>query len=77
RGNAPRLRCQYHGWEYDSRGAVCKIPDAACFVPVRRGSERLTALRVATLGALVFVSLSEDGASLEEHLGEATVARAS
>ena len=26
-GSAMRLRCQYHGWEYDGRGAVCKIPD--------------------------------------------------
>jgi phenylpropionate dioxygenase-like ring-hydroxylating dioxygenase large terminal subunit len=76
RGNAVRLRCQYHGWEYDGRGAVCKIPDAACFVPVKRGSERLTPLRTATLGALVFVSLAEQGPTLEEHLGVATTALA-
>jgi phenylpropionate dioxygenase-like ring-hydroxylating dioxygenase large terminal subunit len=72
RGNAVRLRCQVHGWEYDGRGAVCKIPDAACFVPVRRGSERLTALRAKALGSLIFVSLADLGPSLEEHLGEAT-----
>src|SRR5262245_17382833 len=34
RGRSPRIVCQYHGWEYDSEGAVCKVPDAACFVPI-------------------------------------------
>jgi choline monooxygenase len=70
RGSAPRLRCQYHGWEYDGDGAVCKIPDAGCFVPVRRGGERLRARRVATLGKLLFVSLADEGPGLRAWLGE-------
>ena len=28
RGNAERLRCQYHGWEYNADGHTGKIPDA-------------------------------------------------
>lgn len=68
-GNAPRMRCQYHGWEYDGDGAVCKIPDAACFTPVRRGGERLVAYRTETLGALVFVTLDDHAPALTEHLG--------
>ena len=70
RGSTPRLRCQYHGWEYDGDGAACKIPDAACFVPVRRGSERLRAYRVATLGQLVFVTLDDQAPDLRSYLGE-------
>lgn len=68
-GRGRRLRCQYHGWEYDDAGEVAKIPDAACFVPVRRGSERLQELRVATLGRLIFVSLTAEGPDLETTLG--------
>jgi nitrite reductase/ring-hydroxylating ferredoxin subunit len=59
-GSAERLRCQYHGWEYSGAdGEVCTVPDAASFVPLGRKGlrERLRALRVETLGGLVFVSL--------------------
>jgi choline monooxygenase len=72
RGRSPRMTCQYHGWEYDGEGAVCKVPDAGCFVPIRRGAERLARHRAARLGKLVFVSLRDDGPGLEETLGERT-----
>jgi phenylpropionate dioxygenase-like ring-hydroxylating dioxygenase large terminal subunit len=69
RGNQRRLRCQYHGWEYDADGVACKIPDAACFVPLTKGDLRLQPIRVDTLGPLVFVSLAPTGAGLRESLG--------
>jgi choline monooxygenase len=72
-GSAARIRCPYHGWEYDRDGGVCKMPDAACFAPVRRGGERLVEVTTATLGSLVFVRFSPAGPSLEEHLGERAV----
>ncbi len=75
RGRAKRFVCQYHGWEYDGRGAVCRVPEASAFVPLKRGGERLTTLRSATLGALVFVSLSDQATELEAHLGGATAER--
>lgn len=74
-GSAERLRCRYHGWEYDGAdGEVCVIPDASSFVPLGRkgGRERLKSLRVEMLGGLVFVSLENTGPSLREHLGEET-----
>jgi phenylpropionate dioxygenase-like ring-hydroxylating dioxygenase large terminal subunit len=71
-GKAHKLRCRYHGWEYDGAGAVSKIPDAACFVPVRRGSERLSPLRTQALGGVHFVSLASEGPDLRASLGEAT-----
>jgi phenylpropionate dioxygenase-like ring-hydroxylating dioxygenase large terminal subunit len=73
-GSARRMRCQYHGWEYDDDGLVAKIPDAACFIPIQRGGERLREVRCATLGRLVFASLEAEGPSLEEHLGPRVVA---
>src|SRR5438132_76724 len=26
-GHAARMRCQYHGWEYDDAGRTIKVPD--------------------------------------------------
>src|SRR5918995_701064 len=33
RGNTEKLRCQYHGWEYNAEGGTGKIPDAKAFRP--------------------------------------------
>jgi choline monooxygenase len=71
-GSSKRLRCQYHGWEYDADGRTCGVPDAASFVPIRKRGEGLQRLRVATCGQLVFASIAEDGLSLREELGEST-----
>lgn len=70
RGTSARIRCQYHGWEYDADGRSLGVPDASSFVPIRRGGECLRRFRAATCGQLVFVSLAERGASLREALGE-------
>lgn len=68
-GHSKRLQCQYHGWEYDDAGYAVKIPDAACFTPVSRTSERLFPFRTERLGPLIFVSLAAEGPSLAECLG--------
>ncbi len=72
RGTSPRLRCQYHGWEYDADGCSLRIPDAKSFAPLGKGSEQLRRFRAATCGQLVFVSLAAHGPSLREALGEVT-----
>jgi phenylpropionate dioxygenase-like ring-hydroxylating dioxygenase large terminal subunit len=74
RGTSPRIRCRYHGWEYDDDGKTCRVPDAPSFVPIRRGSEQLRRFRCATLGQLVFVSLAERGPELRDALGADTCA---
>jgi phenylpropionate dioxygenase-like ring-hydroxylating dioxygenase large terminal subunit len=71
-GRCDRIRCQYHGWEYDDEGAVRKVPDARSFLPIERGGEGLRQLRAATCGKLVFVSLAAEGPALAESLGEET-----
>ena len=69
-GNQPNvLRCQYHGWEYDSAGDTRKIPDARSFKPLEAGTLGLTKYRVATAGQLIFVNLSKEAPSLLEWLG--------
>lgn len=72
RGSMPKIRCRYHGWEYDAEGRTCGVPDAPALVPLKRGSERLRRFRAETCGQLVFVSLAELGPSLREALGEPT-----
>jgi choline monooxygenase len=69
RGSSPELRCQYHGWEFNDAGRTGKIPDAKSFRPFDRENACLKQFRVATYGALVFVSLAEDGPTLQEYFG--------
>jgi phenylpropionate dioxygenase-like ring-hydroxylating dioxygenase large terminal subunit len=70
RGHAPRLRCQYHGWEYDYDGRTGKIPSPKNFVPFDRDQDCLPLYRVDTCGQLVFVSLAPSGPSLRDQLGD-------
>ncbi len=67
-GQSERLKCQYHGWEFDGAGRTGRIPEAKTFRPWDRGNSCLKTFRVAMWGELIFVSLSEDGPPLEEFL---------
>ena len=71
-GSSPTLACQYHGWEYTQDGRTAYIPEAQCFKPLPGGPECLRKFRTETRGALVFVSLDDNGPSLEEYLGPLT-----
>ncbi len=68
-GQAERIKCQYHGWEYDETGNVRKIPDARAFRPLEPGVLGLKRYQAATCGQLIFVSLAEDPPPLREFLG--------
>jgi phenylpropionate dioxygenase-like ring-hydroxylating dioxygenase large terminal subunit len=39
------IKCQYHGWEYDSTGNTCRIPDAQSFRPLAKGELGLPGVR--------------------------------
>ena len=67
-GNRDVLRCRYHGWEYDAGGELSKLPDGPSFKGFKVGGRRLCALRVETLGPLVFVSGAEDAPPLRDWL---------
>lgn len=69
-GQVGRLKCQYHGWEYDQTGNVRKIPDARAFKPLEPGMLGLKRYRTATCGTLLFVSLADNPPPLADFLGE-------
>ena len=62
--------CPYHGWTYDTAGALTVVPDESRFpggVPCEERS--LKPVRVETWGGLVWVCLDPDAAPLKEYLG--------
>ncbi|OWK39365.1 aromatic ring-hydroxylating oxygenase subunit alpha [Fimbriiglobus ruber] len=69
KANSERLKCQYHGWEFDQEGRTGKIPDARAFRPWDRENACLRRFRLETCGELVFVNFSDNGMSLREWLG--------
>ncbi|GAB5407051.1 MAG: SRPBCC family protein [Aureliella sp.] len=66
KGCTRRLRCQYHGWEYDTCGDVRKIPDSQSFRPLKKGQLALTKLRTVTLGKAVLVNTELEPESTEQ-----------
>ncbi len=70
KGSSPKLRCQYHGWEYDASGATQRIPLAQNFAPLDRASLRIPVYRVETLGPLVFVNLDAIAPDLRTAAGD-------
>lgn len=68
-GNTERLRCRYHGWEFNKDGTTGKIPDAKAFRPWDRENSCLRRFRVETCGDLVFVNLGDGSVSLREWVG--------
>ncbi len=68
------LKCQYHGWEYDSDGNTCKIPDAQSFRPLKKGELGLREYRTETVGQLIFVTLNENAPDLRTFLHPELVA---
>src|SRR5262249_16872179 len=63
------LKCQIHGWEYDHHGKLTRMPDGRHFRVVKAPDFALGSFRVGTCGPFVFVNLSPEGPSFEEHLG--------
>lgn len=69
-GHCKRFVCPYHGWEWDSAGALCKIPLAARF-PQGFDAKRRTLAPIAceVFAGIVWVCLSEPSMTLAEYLG--------
>lgn len=71
RGNSTVFRCMYHGWLYDTRGALVGVPFPGGygegFDPGALGL--VAAPRVDSYRGFVFASLSPEGPGLPEHLG--------
>src|SRR5437868_5580084 len=71
RGTAHTLTCPYHGWQFNGKGNVCKIPDAECFKGLKKeGSHALLQLPLETLEHLIFIRTNNNSAcTLEEFFG--------
>ena len=68
-GRAEKLRCQYHGWEFNKEGRTGQIPDAGAFRPWDRENACLRGFRLETCGEVVFICLSDSAPSLRDWLG--------
>jgi phenylpropionate dioxygenase-like ring-hydroxylating dioxygenase large terminal subunit len=70
RGHATKLACAFHGWEYDIDGALSKAHDPHCFPQGLPAEElALRAVRCASWGGFVFISLNPEVEPLSEYLG--------
>jgi len=79
RGHDPKIRCQYHGWQYDCDGRTAQIPEPKNFAPFTdRAADSLEQFRVETCGQLLFVSLDRAAPPLAEQFADdhATIATA-
>lgn len=68
-GHAERLRCQYHGWEFNKEGSTGQIPDARAFRPWDRENSCLRRFRLERCGEVLFLCLNDSAPSLQEWLG--------
>lgn len=71
-GNSPGFRCPYHGWNYRSNGKLAGIPYKDGYSDEFMKDPLLDLgrpARVDSYRGFIFVSLSPDGMSLDEHLG--------
>lgn len=57
-GVASKLRCRYHGWTYDLRGALRGVPEWDGVEDFARGEQGLPGFAVAERGPFVFVALT-------------------
>src|SRR5215510_2733290 len=72
RGNTRVFRCAYHGWTFDNAGDLLGVSFRSGYDESFR-KEEMGMTRVPRLGSyrgLLFASLSADGISLDEHLGQ-------
>lgn len=68
-GNSSKMRCQYHGWEYQADGRTGRIPQPKNFMPFDSDTTCLPTYRVETAGQLVFVSVADQPPSLQSFFG--------
>lgn len=73
RGNKRHFQCPYHGWTYDTRGALVGVPirggQRAAFQPEVWGLHRVP--RIESYRGFCFGSMNPGVNTLEEHLGDA------
>ncbi len=66
-----RVRCPYHGWTYDDRGALESVPAEQHFEPAELAGVALESLPVVQWRGLVFLALGPAPVPFEAWLGVA------
>ncbi len=70
-GNAPQMRCPYHGWTYSLEGELKGTPDFSEVCDFNRAENGLLPIETAIWEQWVFARIEESGAaSLENFLGK-------
>lgn len=74
-GWSPKMRCPFHGWTWDTEGALVDLPCEWDFPHVTADEYRLPQLRVDTWGGFVFVNFDDcpdelRAPPLHEYLGD-------
>jgi len=71
RGNTKRFQCWYHGWTYDTKGALVGATGAEAYDANFRSQDHgLTKVaRMDNYRGFIFASLSEDGQPFEDFIG--------
>jgi phenylpropionate dioxygenase-like ring-hydroxylating dioxygenase large terminal subunit len=74
-GNADKITCPYHGWEFNRAGLVTHVPNAADFRQGNPcGTRSIAELRCEELFGLVWFNMDPKAPSLAASLGTAVVA---
>ena len=68
-GQAPQLRCPYHGWTYSLSGELKGTPDFAGVCDFARESNGLVPVELSEWENWVFVRLNSGGPTLQQFLG--------
>jgi fatty-acyl-CoA synthase len=76
RGNATTFRCPYHGWTFDTAGALVGVPFAGGYgdLEPKKNLALGRVPRVDSIHGFVFGSFAPEGPTLAEHLGAAAEA---
>lgn len=67
-GHCQRVRCPYHGWNFNYEGNLKGLPRAECFPNLDKSAVYLAKGRVETWGGFIFVHSEAEGQSLVSYL---------
>ena len=69
-GSVAKFTCPFHGWQFDSDGALAKITDEDTFDPrLVSHRPRMSEVRSDTIGGLIFVNMDGKAPPLKEWIG--------